>query len=137
MAVDMSLNNAEQIELYNQLCLQPNSADPHATFFTGWKEIPADADWETRSGATYLGSGYAVGQILHFFKGKMNGCDHGVYVNLPGMESGHCFAGQIIDIGEERIKVSTPPSVDEMREMLTVGLKKLTALIEEWKDKES
>lgn len=111
------------ISLVEELNLAKNQADPHAPFFTGWKSCDPQS-WNTD--ATPDDSLGYCGQIVQWIGG-----DHGAYVNLPGGESGVILAGNTFEIGTERIYAS--PSLDDMREMLLSGLKKLKEVVEEYK----
>lgn len=85
-------------------------------YFTGWK----DATGFTAS------SGY-VGQIVLWVKGEKGVM--AAYVNLPGMECGVIPQGACFEIGEARVvEVLT---VDEMRDLLVRGIKKMNEMVSE------
>lgn len=128
----MFLNDESQHETFRNLGISLEGATQGKTWFTGWKELPEDV-------AEGLGipPGY-VGQLIHYFGRSLSRKigDHGVYVNLPGMQNGHILMGAIFDIGTERLKMDSLPTSEALEAMLRAGLEKLNALIEEWRDKE-
>ena len=128
----MFLNDEENRKVVDLLGITLEGDPRGHTWFTGWKELPEDV-------AEGLGiPPGCVGQLIHFFERSPNPKigDHGVYVNLPGMESGHILAGAVFDIGTARLNQQEQVTVESMSAMLRAGLEKLNTLIEEWKDKE-
>ena len=69
-----------------------------------------------------------VGQVVYYFPGRKRG----VYVNLPGGESGPFRRGDdpAFDIGTKRIW--TPLSAEELKSVLTDGLTIIKRLMEEF-----
>jgi hypothetical protein len=102
------------ISLVEELNLVKNSADPRAPFFTGWKSCDPTSWMTDQPGDPSLG---CVGQLIQFVGDPIT-C--GVYVNLPGFESGIIPLGATINIGDERLYVA--PSLGEMRRMLLEAL---------------
>jgi hypothetical protein len=53
---------------------------------------------------------------------------YGYYVNMPGMQCGRFVKGACFDIGDQRVRESTPPS--EIDAMIEAGWKQLIELVQ-------
>lgn len=112
------------ISLLEDMKLVKSTADPYAPWFTGWKSADPRYWIENREPDESFGF---CGQVIQFLKTDPESI---AYVNLPGMECGVCITGNTFDIGTERIHAV---SMEEMRELLLSGLKKLKEIVEEYK----
>lgn len=111
--------------LVDELGLAKSDANRYAPYFTGWKSM----DWEAHQcdRTPDESKGY-VGQLVQWIEGTTKAA----YVNLPGGQSGVIFGGECLLIGEERLYEA--PSTEVMGEMLREGLKKLQAVVAEYKE---
>jgi len=86
-------------------------------WFTGWRHVQPN---DPSSGV--------VGQIVYILPNDER--RRFIYVNLPGLETGTAFEGEVMDIGTKRMREDS--DIEEMRNIMRAGLDKLHEEIEEF-----